>query len=130
MGMELGLDRMSLSRGMVRCAGWYSPVYPHLLPPRGCARPGRGRGKNLTEEPMPSRNDRNEALVLELVQAEQSVKLERLVAQLPQLSWNQVFHCIDQLSRRGEIQLLRRGFDYEITWVPKLPKPHAAHCSV
>ena len=33
---------------------------------------------------------------------------------LPELSWNQVFKTVDELSRRGEIILLRRGFEYEI----------------
>ena len=27
------------------------------------------------------------------------------------MSWNQVFQCVDSLSRRGEIVLLRHGFD-------------------
>lgn len=76
---------------------------------------------------MPSPKDKSEALVLEFLQAEESVKLERLVAQLPQLSWHQVFHCIDQLSRRGDIILLRRGFDFEIA---RVRQRQAAPCSV
>ena len=67
---------------------------------------------------MASQNELNEAMVLDLLRLERTMKLEHLVSLLPQLSWNQVFHCVDQLSRRGDIILLRRGFDYEIAWDP------------
>jgi hypothetical protein len=63
---------------------------------------------------MPSQNDLHEALIIDLLRCEESLKLEQVVALLPQLSWNQVFQCVDSLSRRGEIILHRRGFDYEI----------------
>ena len=75
---------------------------------------------------MASQNELNEAMVLDLLRLERSMKLEHLVSLLPQLSWNQVFHCVDQLSRRGDIILLRRGFDYEIAWDPR----HATGCIV
>ena len=63
---------------------------------------------------MASQNVMNEALIINLVRREESVKLEELVTLLPQLSWNQVFQCVDSLSRRGKIILHRRGFDNEI----------------
>jgi hypothetical protein len=75
-----------------------------------------------------SQNELNEAMVLNLLRLEKSMKLEQLVSLLPQLSWNQVFQCVDQLSRRGEIILLRRGFDYEIAQDPA--KRHVASCPV
>jgi hypothetical protein len=56
----------------------------------------------------------NEAMVLELLRRQRSIKLEAAIALLPYITWNQVFQCVDALSRRGEIILRRRGFDYEI----------------
>jgi len=30
------------------------------------------------------------------------------------LSWSELFHAVDSLSRRGAIVLKRHGFDYEL----------------
>lgn len=76
---------------------------------------------------MASQNDLSELMVLNLLQIRKCLKLEQVVALLPQLSWNQVFQCVDSLSRRGEIILHRRGFDYEI--VRPSPKTTDAPCS-
>ena len=62
----------------------------------------------------PSVSSISEYLVLDLVGMRQSLTLEQVVTLLPELSWNQVFKTVDELSRRGEIVLLRRGFDYEV----------------
>ncbi|MGD9727611.1 MAG: hypothetical protein AB7G68_04585 [Nitrospiraceae bacterium] len=70
----------------------------------------------------------NEAMVLELLSHERSISLEAVVDLLPQMSWNQVFQCVDSLSRRGEIVLLRRGFDYEIA--RSSTRQHDTPCSV
>jgi predicted ArsR family transcriptional regulator len=32
-----------------------------------------------------------------------------------ELSWNQVFQAVDSLSRRGDIILKRRGYEYEVS---------------
>jgi len=77
---------------------------------------------------MATQNDMNEAMVLNLLRIRQCLKLEQVVALLPQLSWNQVFQCVDSLSRRGDIILLRRGFDYVIA--RPSPKTHDTPCSV
>jgi hypothetical protein len=69
----------------------------------------------------------DEAAVLELLERERSIKLEDVVGLLPHMSWNQVFQCVDSLSRRGEIILLRHGFEYEITW--SSTKQHGTPCS-
>lgn len=37
-------------------------------------------------------------------------------------TWNQVFTTVDELSRRGEILLFRRGFTYEVEWSAARPK--------
>ena len=63
---------------------------------------------------MPVQSQANEAALLDLLRREGSIPLETVVHLLPQMSWNQVFECVDMLSRRGEIILLRRGFDYEV----------------
>jgi hypothetical protein len=42
------------------------------------------------------------------------IALEELVNSLPELTWNQVFCMVDELSRRQLISLRRRGFDYEL----------------
>lgn len=55
-----------------------------------------------------------ELLVLELLYVRRSLTLEQMVTLLPELSWNQVFKTIDELSRRGKIILLRKGFEYEV----------------
>lgn len=66
----------------------------------------------------PSVSSISEYLVLDLVGMRQSLTLEQVVTLLPELSWNQVFKTVDELSRRGEIVLLRRGFDYEVERAP------------
>lgn len=57
-------------------------------------------------------------LIRELLSVRQSLTMEQLVALLPELTWNQVFTTVDELSRRGEILLFRRGFTYEVEWSP------------
>jgi len=56
------------------------------------------------------------ALIRDLLSVRRSLTLEQLVALLPELTWNQVFTTVDELSRRGEIVLFRRGFAYEVEW--------------
>ena len=57
---------------------------------------------------------RAEGLVVALLQDIQHSTLEEVVALLPELSWNEVFHAVDSLSRRGGIVLRRRGFSYDV----------------
>lgn len=72
---------------------------------------------------MAGQHELVEIIVLDAVRRERSMKLERLVSMLPELSWNQIFHCIDLLSRRGDIILMRRGFDYEVTSCKNKARP-------
>ncbi len=60
----------------------------------------------------------SETIILDLLRLRKSLRMEQLIELAPELTWNQVFTTIDSLSRRGDIALLRRGFDYEIAWVP------------
>ena len=62
------------------------------------------------------------ALVRDLLSVRRSLTLEQLVGLLPELTWNQVFTTVDELSRRGEILLFRRGFTYEVEWSPASPR--------
>ena len=62
------------------------------------------------------------ALVRDLLSVRRSLTLEQLVGLLPELTWNQVFTTVDELSRRGEILLFRRGFTYEVEWSPARPR--------
>lgn len=77
---------------------------------------------------MSSQREVNEAMVLNVLRPQGSIRLEEMVQRLPQLSWNQIFQTVDSLSRRGEIILMRRGFDYEIERSPK--KSGAMTCAV
>jgi Golgi nucleoside diphosphatase len=52
--------------------------------------------------------------LLALVQERQCIQLEELLACFPELTWNQVFSLVDELSRQALICLQRRGFEYEL----------------
>ncbi len=56
--------------------------------------------------------------LLAFIQARQCIPLEELLASFPELTWNQVFSIVDELSRRALISLQRRGFDYELRALP------------
>lgn len=62
----------------------------------------------------PSISLNSEFLILDLLRMRKCLTLEQVVTLLPELSWNQIFKTVDELSRRGEIMLLRRGFEYEV----------------
>jgi hypothetical protein len=63
-------------------------------------------------DPLPTVPREN--LILDLLRVRKSLTLEQVVLLLPELSWNQVFKTVDELSRQGKIILLRRGFHYEV----------------
>ena len=65
----------------------------------------------------PAISHTSESLILDLLRVRKSLTLEQVVTLLPELSWNQIFKTVDELSRRGKIILLRRGFEYEVEWV-------------
>lgn len=52
--------------------------------------------------------------LLAIVQARQCILLEELLVHFHELTWNQVFSLVDDLSRRALICLRRRGFEYEL----------------
>lgn len=59
---------------------------------------------------------RSEELVLSVLKSSGALTIEQATAKLPELSWNEVFHAVDALSRRGDIVLRKRGYEYEMTW--------------
>jgi DNA-binding MarR family transcriptional regulator len=56
----------------------------------------------------------HERLVLDVLGRSDSLTIEQLTAQLPELSWSTLFQAIDSLSRKGTIVLRRKGFEYEL----------------
>ena len=54
------------------------------------------------------------AKLLAIIQERRQIRLEELLLSLPELTWNQVFSLVDELSRRELIYLRRRGFEYEL----------------
>ena len=63
---------------------------------------------------MTSDLSHSESLVLNLLQADpgSTFSFEDLVRRLPELHWSAVFTAVDHLSRRGAIEMRRKGFDY------------------
>lgn len=56
-----------------------------------------------------------EQRILETLRRHRTMTLEGLVTAVPDLSWNCVFHTVDELSRDGRITMHRQGFDYEVS---------------
>ena len=58
---------------------------------------------------------RFEALILEVLQSTtKPLTMDEILARLPELKWSEVFLTVDALSRRGDILIRRKGFDYEL----------------
>ena len=55
-----------------------------------------------------------EDMILELLRSVNSLTMEQVTQRLPELSWSELFHAVDTLSRKGFIILRRRGFEYEL----------------
>jgi hypothetical protein len=52
--------------------------------------------------------------LLAILHERQCMALEELLTCFPELTWNQVFSLVDELSRQAVIGLRRRGFQYEL----------------
>ncbi|MFO0700022.1 MAG: hypothetical protein U0236_12400 [Nitrospira sp.] len=52
--------------------------------------------------------------LLAIVRERQRIPLEELVSCCPELTWNQIFSLVDDLSRHALIGLHRRGVDYDL----------------
>jgi hypothetical protein len=55
-----------------------------------------------------------ECAILERLEQEAVVSLDELVETLPQYTWNQIFHAVDNLARIGKIVLRRHRFEYTL----------------
>ena len=62
---------------------------------------------------------RSEDLVLNALRINEALSLEQITERVPDLNWNDVFHAVDALSRRGVLILQRKGFAYYVS-LPRL----------
>jgi len=60
-------------------------------------------------------SSRSETLVTKALQGLEPIPMEQITARIPELSWNEVFHVVDSLSRRGDLVLRREGFTYYLS---------------
>ena len=58
--------------------------------------------------------DQLAARILDRLNEETVIGLDALIQMLPEHSWNQIFHAVDQLARAGRIVLRRHGYDYTL----------------
>jgi hypothetical protein len=68
----------------------------------------------LDQTPMALRAATLEQTILDRVEEETVIGLDELVEMLPQYTWNQIFHAVDQLARFGKIVLRRHRYDYTV----------------
>lgn len=55
-----------------------------------------------------------DSLILEVLRSTvRPLTFEEISARIPELTWNQIFLSVDALSRRGDVILNRRGFEYQ-----------------
>ena len=52
------------------------------------------------------------ATILDHLNEQAVISLDTLVCLMPQYSWNQIFHCIDQLTRCNKVVLRRHRCEY------------------
>ena len=68
----------------------------------------------LDQKPIALRAPTLEQTILDRLEEETVVGLDELVEMLPQYTWNQIFHAVDQLARFGKIVLRRHQFEYTL----------------
>lgn len=61
-----------------------------------------------------SRAESLKAHILDRLEAEAVIGLDELIQMLPDYTWNQIFHAVDQLARDGSIVLRRHRYDYTL----------------
>jgi hypothetical protein len=64
--------------------------------------------------PIDRSADDIEQEILTRINEQDVVSLDALTTLLPHYSWNQIFHAVDRLARRGGIVLRRHRFDYTL----------------
>ena len=59
-----------------------------------------------------SHTDALTAIILDHLNEQTVISLDSLICLMPQYSWNQIFHIVDQLARCSKIVLRRHRFEY------------------
>ena len=54
------------------------------------------------------------ATILDHLNEQAVISLDLLICLMPQYTWNQIFHTVDQLARCNKIVLRRHRFDYTL----------------
>ena len=54
------------------------------------------------------------AIILDHLNEQTVVTMDSLICLMPQYTWNQIFHRVDQLARCNKIILRRHRFDYTL----------------
>jgi hypothetical protein len=54
------------------------------------------------------------ATILDHLNEQTVISLDTLVCLMPQYTWNQIFHCVDQLTRYKKVVLRRHRFEYTL----------------
>lgn len=70
-------------------------------------------------EVYPLREERHDtdaltATILDHLNEQTVISLDTLIFLMPQYTWNQIFHCVDQLARCNKIVLRRHRFAYTL----------------
>jgi hypothetical protein len=60
--------------------------------------------------------------ILDAVHCAPGGQLDDLVVSLPELSWNQIFHEVDRLSRTGQVRVTATGAGTYAIWLPNKEK--------
>jgi hypothetical protein len=56
----------------------------------------------------------HESTIISLLDASDRLTIDEILERAPHLSWSQVFLAIDVLSRKGNVTLYRKGFEYSV----------------
>ena len=56
----------------------------------------------------------HESAIISLLDASERLTIDEILDRAPHLSWSQVFLAIDVLSRKGDVKLYRKGFEYSV----------------
>ena len=69
---------------------------------------------NPDVQPVPAPTDAVTTTILDHLNEQTVISLDTLVCLMPQYTWNQIFHRVDQLSRCNKIVLRQHRFEYTL----------------
>jgi hypothetical protein len=61
-----------------------------------------------------SRGNALAAAIMDHLDEQAVISLDMLVCLMPQYTWNEIFHCVDRLTRCNRIVLRRHRFEYTL----------------